>query len=264
MNLEKIKFSLALFVGRLVYLFMKILGLDATTFPGKVVLKIDPQFLIKIKNRFKKIILVTGTNGKTTTNNLIFQIITKSGYKALGNLEGANLRTGIATAFIRNPSYYDFGVFEVDEGIFPFVYKDLKPHYVVITNFFRDQLDRYGEIDTTVEKIKGAIKDSKEHILILNADDPFVSRFSDLPNRKIYYGIGNKVRKKDTEEIKESIYCPKCGKILKYEFFNYAQLGRYFCECGFKNPDYDYYILSAEYKENYWLIHIKDGDEDVF
>jgi UDP-N-acetylmuramyl tripeptide synthase len=264
MNLEKIRFCLALFLGRLVYFFMKTLGLDATTFPGKVALKIDPKFLTKIKDRFNRIILVTGTNGKTTTNNLIFQIVTKSGFKALGNLEGANLRTGIATAFIRDPSYYDFGVFEVDEGIFPFVFKDLKPDYVVITNFFRDQLDRYGEIDTTVEKIKGSIKDSRKQILILNADDPFVSRFSDLSNRKIYYGIGKKIREKDTEEIKESIYCPKCGKRLHYEFFNYAQLGRYFCECGFRNPGYDYYILSAEYKENKWFIHIKDGDEDLF
>lgn len=116
---------------------MKILNLDATTFPGNIALRIYPDFLKEISKRIGIKILITGTNGKTTTNNLINYVIRTKGYKVIGNLEGANLKSGIATSYIKNSGVFDFGTFEVDEGIFPYVYKDLLPQYVVITNFFQ-------------------------------------------------------------------------------------------------------------------------------
>ncbi len=257
MRLKKFRFHVALYVGKLIYSLMKILNLDATTFPGKIALRIYPDFLKEISKRIRIKILITGTNGKTTTNNLINYVIRSKGYKVIGNLEGANLKSGIATSYIKNSGIFDFGTFEVDEGIFPYVYKDLLPQYVVITNFFRDQLDRYGEIDITVNKILNSIKENTT--LILNADDPFVARFSRLPNKKVFYGIGIRIRGEE-EGIKESIYCPFCGRKLNYEFFNYSQLGKYNCECGFKNPNFDFYISSAHFN-GVWNIEISEEEK---
>ncbi|ACI19935.1 Mur ligase family protein [Dictyoglomus thermophilum] len=257
MNLRRFRFYTALYAGKLVYYLMKILNLDATTFPGKVALNIYPDFLKEISSKIKTRILVTGTNGKTTTNNLINYVIKRKGYRVIGNLEGANLKSGIATSYVKNSGIFDFATFEVDEGIFPYVYEDLSPHYVVITNFFRDQLDRYGEIDITVNKILNCLKENT--ILVLNADDPFVARFSKLPNKKFFFGIGTKIRE-GVEEIKESIYCPICGRKLNYDFFNYSQLGKYSCKCGFKNPDYDFYISSAIFNKE-WNTEIFEKGE---
>ncbi|HPU44353.1 MAG TPA: Mur ligase family protein, partial [Dictyoglomaceae bacterium] len=103
MNLKKIRFYIAFFVGRFTYYIMRLLRLDATTFPGKLTLNIYPDFLREVKDRSKIRILVTGTNGKTTTNNLIYFILSKKNFKVLSNLEGANLKSGIATSFIKNP-----------------------------------------------------------------------------------------------------------------------------------------------------------------
>lgn len=259
MNLEKIRFYVALYIGKIIYKIMKIFKLDATTFPGKIALKIDPYFINHISKRIAKKILITGTNGKTTTNNLINYILRKKGYRVIGNLEGANLKSGIATSYVKSSGDFDFGVFEVDEGIFPYVYEDMKPDYVLITNFFRDQLDRYGEIDTTIDRIMETIRKGNT-VLILNADDPFVARFSTLSNPQYFYGIKIKLRESQ-DEVKESIYCPMCGRKLHYEFFQYSQLGKFFCECGFKNPEYTFYISWAEFKDRWYLEVVDNHDK---
>lgn len=256
-----IRFLTALIIGRMIYYIMKIFSQDATTFPGKIALIIDPNFIKKITKNIKNIILVTGTNGKTTTNNLIFSLLKNKGYKVIGNLEGANLKSGIATSYIKNPRIFDFATFEIDEGSFPQILDDLNPNIVIITNFFRDQLDRYGEIDITVNKIFKSLKGKNGIKLILNGDDPFVARFQDLPCEKIFYGIKEKISEKNYE-IKESIYCPRCGKKLSYEYFNYAQLGRYFCSCGFKNPEYEFYIKNVSIRDS-WNFSIFEKEREI-
>lgn len=258
----KIRFYISLFLGRLIYLVLNFLGLSATTFPGKISFYLYPNFIREMRRFINYVILVTGTNGKTTTNNLIYQIIKRRGFKLLSNLEGANLRSGIITSFLKNPSYYDYAVFEVDEGIFPYIFKELNPQMVVITNFFRDQLDRYGEIDKTVNSIYKALEDSKT-ILVLNADDPFTARFSALKNEKFFFGIDQNLGSKDYDEIKESIYCPFCGERLNYLYFNFAQLGRFICNCGFSNPNYDFSIKDAEFKNGKWVFKIRENSEEI-
>ena len=164
---------------------------------------------------------------------------------------GANMPQGVASAFLNNTKkVYDWGIFEVDEGSFPDVVKYIKPDYVVITNFFRDQLDRFGEIENTSNIVYDAIK-PLDTTLILNADDPMVSNFKDLGKKNIYYGVERSKFNSKTQKVVESRFCPICSNYLKYEYFNYGQLGRYkFSSCDFKNPEYNYRVSEIEYHDD--------------
>jgi lipid II isoglutaminyl synthase (glutamine-hydrolysing) len=231
----------ALIVGKLTVVGLKAVGLGATALPGKMAIKIDPNLLSVIDQRCKRKIVITGTNGKTTTTNLIYHILTSRYKNVLSNLKGANMEQGIASAFINDTKKeYDWGVFEVDEGSFQNVVNHIKPDFIVITNFFRDQLDRYGEIENTSAVIYEAIK-PLDTTLILNADDPMVAKFKELNKNCVYYGLDeNELSNKD-QKVVETLFCPICSHELDYEYFNYGQLGKYHCpKCGFHNPNYDY------------------------
>ncbi|MGB8233930.1 MAG: MurT ligase domain-containing protein [Methanobacterium sp.] len=239
---------------------MKIVGMNATALPGKVALKLDPKFLSTVNTRCKKKVIITGTNGKTTTNNLINHILNSEYDDVLSNLRGANMPQGVASAFLNDKkNEYDWGVFEVDEGSFPDVVKYIKPDYVVITNFFRDQLDRFGEIENTAKIVYEALKPLNT-TLILNADDPMVSKFKDLGKRSIYYGVEKSKFSTLEQRVVESRFCPVCSCSLDYEYYNYGQLGKYVCSsCGFKNPEYDYKITSVSYCEDAYHFSVKSA-----
>ena len=254
--LNTFHFNLALLLGNIIYRILKLFGVGATTLPGKIAITICPKFLKGISKKASHFIFITGTNGKTTTNNLLVQIIKNAGYSVFSNLEGANLRSGIATAYLKNPKHFDYGCIEIDEGVFRLVIKDIKPEIVCITNFFRDQLDRYGEIDTTVNKIIEGIQNEPVK-LILNADDPFTTRLSFLGKINSFYGIDQDFENTNLKEIKESVYCPKCGLKLDYIYFNYAQIGKYHCSCGFKTPEYNYSLKKAVF-DKVWKFSIFD------
>ena len=164
---------------------------------------------------------------------------------------------GVASAFLNDTkNEYDWGVFEVDEGSFPNIVKYLKPDYVVITNFFRDQLDRFGEIENTSKIVYEALK-PLDTTLILNADDPMVSKFKDLNKRNVYYGVEKSKFSTLDQRVVESRFCPVCTNSLDYEYFNYGQLGKYLCgKCGFENPEYDYKITSIKYSEDAYHFEI--------
>jgi lipid II isoglutaminyl synthase (glutamine-hydrolysing) len=225
--------------------------MNATALPGKVALKLNPKLLSTINTRCKKKVIITGTNGKTTTNNLINHILNSEYEDVLSNLRGANMPQGVASAFLNDSKKeYDWGVFEVDEGSFPDVVRYIKPDYVVITNFFRDQLDRFGEIENTAKIVYEALKPLNT-TLIMNADDPMVSKFKDLNKRSIYYGVEKSKFSTMDQRVVESRFCPVCASSLDYEYYNYGQLGKYICSsCGFKNPEYDYKISSVRYSED--------------
>ena len=235
--------------------------MNATALPGKVALSIKPDILKIVNDRCKKKLIITGTNGKTTTNNLINHILNSEYDNVLSNLMGANMPQGVASAFLNDTKKeYDWGVFEVDEGSFPEVVKYIKPDYVLITNFFRDQLDRFGEIENTAKIVHEALK-PLDTTLILNADDPMVSNFKDLNKRNIYYGVEKTNFSSDNQKVVESRFCPICDDNLDYEYYNYGQLGKYICGgCGFKNPDYDYKISQIKYLEDAYKFRVDNYD----
>lgn len=231
--------------------------------PGKVAMTIYPDILKLVNERCCNKIIITGTNGKTTTNNLLNFIFRKEFPSVLSNLRGANMPQGLVSAFLHDRrKKYDWGIFEVDEGSFKRVTRDLKPDYVLVTNFFRDQLDRYGEIEKAFQDILEALEPLKT-TLILNADDPLVSNFRKLNKKNIYYGVAQNQYSTGEQAIVESRFCPACSSYLEYNYYNYGQLGSYKCpDCGFENPDYDYNITEIDYRDHTYHFKFKKKEHD--
>ncbi len=237
---------LAIWVAKLSAIAGRILGKNSSSGPGTIALKICPDLIEKLKGNVKnKVIVTCGTNGKTTTNNLIYSALKECGYSVVCNNLGANMLSGVATAFALECNWLgkfkaDYACLEVDEASTVRVFEHIKPDYVVITNLFRDQLDRYGEVDMTVALIKKALVMADNPVLILNGDDPVTASFGNGCKNAVYYGIGEKVLPQN-ETLKEGRYCTVCGAEQKYNYFHYSQLGDYYCpECGNKRPELDF------------------------
>lgn len=216
-------------------------GKQGTDLPGQLARKIDPLILRKLANDVDEIVMISGTNGKTTTSNLIGHTLKANNIDIIHNNEGANMVAGITASFIvQSTNDTKIAVIEIDEGSIPRVLKEMTPTKMVVTNFFRDQMDRFGEIDIMVENIAEAIKD-KGIRLLLNADDPFVSRLKIASDDVIYYGMRKGLHEFEQSTMVESKYCPNCGKKLNYSHIHYNQIGHYNCECGFKReiPKYE-------------------------
>ncbi len=236
---------LAIWAAKISAVAGRLIGKKSSSSPGVIALKICPDLISRLsKNITHGVIVTCGTNGKTTTNNLLNTALLKCGYTTVCNNLGANMVGGIATAFalaadLKGGLKADWAVLEVDEASARRVFAHIKPNYMVITNLFRDQLDRYGEIDITVNLLNEAIDMANNVKLILNGDDPLTAQFGDGRDAK-YFGISEKVLPQ-IDETKEGQFCVKCGHEMKYNYFHYSQLGDYYCEnCGNKRPAIDF------------------------
>ena len=242
--MKKILNNLALLVGKSSIFVLNMFNKGGTAFPGRVALTIDHSFLEVINEKCDRIILVSGTNGKTTTNNLINKIL--ENHNVLSNLKGANMIQGIATTYVRNTQdHYDYGIFEVDEGSLDRITAYLKPEYILLTNFFRDQLDRYGEIERIISEVFESIQLLPDVKLILNADDPYVYQLSKKVNNEITtFGLetaSNKIIETNLTINK----CPVCGNEINYTKNIYGHLGDYNCpNCNFSNEKKDYKVIN--------------------
>ena len=233
-----------------IVLIMKILNIAlkiAKKQGGNLLGKISLDWNPKILKYFKincPIIAVTATNGKTMTNNAIGYVFETAGKKIISNKEGNNMDTGIASVLLKHCSLTgkikaDYLVFEVDEGYIPVIFKDLKLDTLVILNFFRDQLDRNGEVETLILKIDEFLK-SYTGNLILNSDDPNVSRLgrANPDNENVYYFSVNpyKYATKEMKEAGEGKFCPFCNTRLEYEYYQYSHIGKFECpNCHYGN-----------------------------
>lgn len=246
--ISKLKFYLSLIIARCAYIGIRLLNKSSgTSFVGMLVLKICPDFLKYCSKYIKKrIITITGTNGKSTTSGLIAHILETAHQKVVHNLKGANMLTGVANVFalsIAPLKRYDYAVIESDEAYLTKLYAYMKSDYLVVTNLFRDQLDRYGELNTTAEFIKNAIDKNPDLKLILNADDPIVATF-DRTKYAVYYGFEN-VEYDCSYEHKSNapteVFNCMCGEELKYSKQFFAQQGHYYCpKCGYKRHECNY------------------------
>lgn len=229
------------------------------TLPGYIARLIDPKILKTMSGMVKKkTIVVMGTNGKTTTNGILYNVLEEEGYKVIANKTGSNMLNGIISAFVLAAGKdgtidADYACIEVDENTSVRTLGQLDPDYILLTNISRDQLDRYGEVDTIINILREGIKKAKRAELFINADDVLSYTLAlDSGNKFTTFGINDSdvFDSNSRSEIKESIFCRKCGKKLTYRFFHYGQLGDYFCEnCGLERPKPDFVASHAVREE---------------
>ncbi len=229
---------MAIAVAKLAEWLIKTFGLGAgATWPGEIALRLDPKIVRKLTPRLRKgTILVAGTNGKTTTSLMITRILESQGERVIHNKSGANLLNGIASALI-SQNDADWGVFEVDENALPSVLAELAPTALVLLNLFRDQLDRYGEVDVIVEKWKKAMRTlPQKTTLVVNADDPGIASLG--TKNSLYFGVNDtKKMQKEFEHATDSTFCPDCGTRLTYDGIYYSHIGLWRCTgCGRARP----------------------------
>ncbi len=239
-------FNLAVVVAKVVYRIIPLLAKGSgSTWPGHVALMLHGRFVHVLleRNEHMRVILVAGTNGKTTTVKLGTHILEKQGKRVLTNREGANLLNGVASTFVRAMNIhgrvpYDIAFLEVDENSLPLVIKQIKnPMALVLLNVFRDQLDRYGEVNSIVNKWQESLKTlSSQTVVVINGDDPLLVSIGDsLSARVQYVGLPSRyMRKRQVGHDADIHHCPYCMQSLQYTKVTYAHLGLFHCpNCEF-------------------------------
>ncbi len=251
----KTKLFFAIFLSKLSFYILRLFNKEGGAAPGLIALKIEPGIIRILSSKLEYSVLISGTNGKTTTSRMISSIIKESGYNVIHNRSGSNLLRGIASTIIKhimllNSNKKVIGVWEVDEAVVPLALKELTPKLIVLTNLFRDQLDRYGEIDTLAKKWQKAFsKYNKDLTVVLNSDDPRVASLGNKLDKKIvYYGIRDKsLGKQNIEHAADSIFCLDCMTNLKYTKTFFSHLGIYSCpKCKKNQPKPTVYCKKAK------------------
>ncbi|GAB4524993.1 MAG: MurT ligase domain-containing protein [Pleurocapsa sp.] len=242
--IDQIRLGLAVGVAKTVTSIVRSLRLGAASvLPGEISRRLHPRLLPLLFEQINQgVILVVGTNGKTTTSLLLRKILEDNNFRVIHNSSGANLINGLITALLGSTSLTgnltaDYAILEVDENILPLVLKDCIPKYILALNLFRDQLDRYGEVDIIAQRWQNAIAPlPKDTTILLNADDPTLSYLGQqLEQNVVYFGLNEpKLYLKEIPHAVDSIYCPSCGHLLDYQGVYLSHLGDYQCpKCHF-------------------------------
>lgn len=237
--------TIAVWAGKFTTKLLRLAGSGGTSLPGKVVLKICPDILGHLAKDVK-IICVTGTNGKTTTCHIIRDMIEAEGKTVFCNDAGANLLGGVVSAFVGAATLggkinTDYALLECDEAAL----KSIVEHFgrldvtAVVTNVFRDQLDRYGEVLTTVNKIRAGLSQLPNVKLVLNADCSLTSSLSDLSHSEIhYFGVNGSLYEGTSSDISDAVYCIHCKTKYQYHYHTFGHLGGFYCEkCGYHRQE---------------------------
>lgn len=239
-------------IAKLCEKLLRLFGRGATTLPGRVALFLKKDVLKRLSESLK-IIIVTGTNGKTTTARMIENALLKAGKTCFLNRSGANLITGITTAFLMNCDLRgrckaEYAVVECDENALKKASLYFNADCLVVTNVFRDQLDRYGEVSSTLAAVAAGARNMPNAKLVLNADDPVSFSLSKQCVNFASFGIDKNL---NLGGKGESEFCPVCREKLEYSSRTYCQLGNYACKkCGYRRikPDVcaDEILLNGE------------------
>lgn len=251
-----IRLWLALVAARVVKMVSRLTGKGGSSLPGLVARRIFPGVLSRAARDFPMgAVLLTGTNGKTTTASLTETVLSAAGHRVVHNRSGANLILGLTAAAIDGLTLAgrprgDVLLLETDEATMPRAALELTPRLVAVTNFFRDQLDRYGELSTTVDFVARALSHLRpDGQALLNADDPHAAWLGRaLPASRVrYYGVEADLARDPGEDSGDAIFCPGCALPLRYSRRYYAHLGSYVCPaCGFHRPEPDVALERVE------------------
>jgi len=241
-----LKLILAIFIGKIVAIILKVTGSGATAAPGLFALWIDPNLVRKLSKKIQNgSVIISGTNGKTTTSRLIFNALSQK-YLIIHNRQGSNLMRGIASTMVSKSkiigrSSEDLAVWEVDEATLPKAIDETQAKTIVLLNLFRDQLDRYGEVETTRQKWQKAVSIlGKDTTLILNSDDPGIASLAKFhTGKQIFFSLADKkLEFEKPSGVLDIKNCPVCSGNLNYKTYILGHLGKYQCaKCGLKNPE---------------------------
>lgn len=263
---KNFKFYIVLYLAKLSRIALKLIGRDATYFPGKLAVTLCPDFLGRI-DKPKTIIGVTGTNGKTTVCNMIEDCLKENGYEFIDNHLGSNINSGLASTLIEGANLLgkqkkDLAVFEIDERSAVKIYPYVTPTYLVCTNLFRDSLKRNAHTEFISNILTNNIP--KETKLILNGDDLIVSNLAPK-NKRVYFGIDR--LETDSEKceniVRDIIVCPKCDTKLEYNFVRYNHVGRAHCpKCDFASPKINYEVTNIDFEKMRMTIKDEEKQEN--
>lgn len=248
--LSRIRLALAIVAGKLVGASGRVLGIGGgTSLPGMVARRIDPNVLKTVmgESAAKKIV-ITGSNGKTTTSRMIAEMAKESGHRLSHNRSGSNLLQGVTSVAVNFASIFgrldsDVLVFEIDEGTMQHVIPEIQPDVVVITNIFRDQLDRFGELYAVARSLDKVLEGLPEtSTIVLNGNDPQVANFGQNARaRRVFFGLNTTEVGTPVPDISaDVIRCIHCQEDLEYKVAYLSHLGLYRCpNCGYTLPPLD-------------------------
>lgn len=237
-----IRSSAAIAACKVVHRGMRLLGRTARAMPGAVALVIDPRIIDKLSEGHKTIV-TTGTNGKTTTTHIVQQAVINTYGTAAYDPSSTNLETGIATTLCLDSSVggartSDWAVIECDEGASKTILPAMHPQVMVVTNLYRDQVDRYTSWTTARDYIIKAAQSSPETVLVLDADCQVTASIADaVSNKVVWFGVECPVYDEDIADHDEHVACIDCGEDLSFASRTFAHLGDWSCpNCGRKRP----------------------------
>ena len=240
------KFYLALWLGQIINLLIRMIDKSrGSNLSGEKAIVVDPQMIKKFKGvDCSRMLFITGTNGKSTTNNLVYHIFRENGYDVVSNLEGANLMAGIATALIKRSSIFgrikgDFFIFEVDERYLASVYALLPAENILVTNLQKDQVHRNGDPDFIYRKISPVVE--KAARVFLNGDEPRSFALSSLNPSYVTYGVEKHSEAFMKDGTFPTMACPVCHGRIEFDYYNNDGMGGFRClSCGLRQGEARY------------------------
>lgn len=264
----KIRFLLAVLVCKFLKWFSLVVHRGGTAMPGRIAAKICPDMLERLAKDVSTV-AITGTNGKTTSARMVEEAFRQEGIDCFANRSGANLLSGIITEFVSHATLTGrmkkkTAVIECDEAASRTVFRQLHPKAVLVTNVFRDQLDRYGEVTHTLGNIRSGLEGAPEAILCLNADCSLTASLADdLPNPAVFYGLEKDALPSAPEsELSDAAYCIRCRTRYEYSYITYGHLGGFRCpRCGYQRRKPDVAVVKIpERKPDSSLVVLRDAE----
>ena len=248
--MDKLRFYVAMAAAKLSAFGLRLLGRNASYLPGLIAVTICKNFIGHLQKP-ETLICVTGTNGKTTTSNLLNTVLTNSGRKVTNNSFGSNVQGGVAAALLLNSTFTgkpknDIAVLEVDERSSLLVYPFMAPDYLICNNIMRDSIKRNAHTDFISYIINSAVPETTK--VVLNADDIIGAQLCPQCKDKVFFGV-DALPPVKTEGMKarDIVYCPKCGGKLEAEYLRYNHIGRWHCaDCDFASPARDYVVTDVD------------------
>lgn len=267
----KLRLFITIIIAKLSILACRVFKHGGTSFPGKIARVMFPNMLSVVASKLK-VIFITGTNGKTTTARIIARMLEESGVKYISNKSGANLVSGVFTSFIQYANLKgeinaDIAIIEIDEVTFPLMADYLQPDILIVTNFFKDQLDRYDKLDTPLTRVREGITKCKNTQVILNADDSLCVSLSHSTTKKpIFYGFGDSAYSNNQQpDSSDATLCINCKSKYVYSFNTYGHLGGFKCtSCGYERPAPDVSVINVEELSNAYSKVTLSLTKDVF